>query len=76
MPRDPAGWLYTPVAPSIKRFLRKQEKDTARGKLDSIRKALDAMDAILKDPKASESEKLLARIELVAHGYKWIGDDE
>ncbi len=71
MPQPNAVWrLYTPIATAVRRFIRHEAESYHRDELARIRKETDRLESILKNPRSSETDKRVARIDLAGRGYR------
>lgn len=66
---NPSSWtakLYASVPPPIRKLYRRIEKESEMRKRKRFTKEWRNLEEILADPKSTEQEKRLARMELVA----------
>ncbi len=80
----PDSWtakLYHRVPPPIAKWYRKLARESERRARERFRKEWRNLEEILSDPKSTEQEKRLARMELMAmdgsiNGRRAAGEDE
>jgi hypothetical protein len=64
------------IPASVKRFRRHEAREWDRLEIERIRKQLDAYEAVLRDPDATDEDRRLARIELVGMSFRPNGDED
>lgn len=70
MQPNPARKLYTPIAAAICRFLKAERIDWKKHELARIRREIETLEIVIANPKATEKQKRIARIELAGKTYK------